>query len=51
MMGTATKQREGGDMIEYENENSRVRQMYEEELAMLDMKLQMSALSNRAGNS
>ena len=49
LMATGTD--EGGDMIEYENENSRVREMYEEELAMLDMKLQMSALSNRAGNS
>lgn len=47
----ATGTDEGGDMIEYENENPRVRQMYEEELAKLDMKLQMPALSNRTENS
>lgn len=45
MTGTATKQREGGDMIEYENEDPGVRRMYEEELKKVGMTLQMPPVS------
>ena len=44
-MTTGTE--EGGDMIEYENEDPQVRQMYEEELKKAGMELQMPPVSQK----
>lgn len=41
----ATGTEEGGDMIEYENEDPGVRRMYEEELKKVGMTLQMPPVS------